>query len=106
MVTIEYAAVLPEITRRIVEAVHPLRILLFGSRARGDARPDSDIDLLVIVPRIDDKRRQTVEIMRLLRELRTPVDIVVTSPDEITRGGAVLGSVLSHALREGVVLYG
>jgi predicted nucleotidyltransferase len=38
------------IVRRIVEAVHPLRIILFGSRARGDARPDSDLDLLVVMP--------------------------------------------------------
>ncbi|HOF86504.1 MAG TPA: nucleotidyltransferase domain-containing protein [Armatimonadota bacterium] len=40
---------------RIVEQFHPLRITLFGSRARGDAGPDSDVDLLVVLPQVENK---------------------------------------------------
>jgi predicted nucleotidyltransferase len=43
-------AIIDELIRRVVAAVHPLRIILFGSAARGDMRPDSDIDVLIVMP--------------------------------------------------------
>ncbi len=96
---------IPEMTRRIVEGFHPLRIILFGSHARGEARPDSDVDLLVVVPAVEHKRRLTVEILNALSDLPVAKDVVVTTPDEIERRGDVIGSVLRPALREGQVLY-
>jgi predicted nucleotidyltransferase len=48
-----------EIVRRIVETIHPKKILLFGSRARGDARPESDIDLLVIADSTEPRYRRS-----------------------------------------------
>ncbi|MBA3424615.1 MAG: nucleotidyltransferase domain-containing protein [Rubrobacter sp.] len=97
---------LPSVVERIVERFDPVRVILFGSRARGDAGPHSDVDLLVVMPDgIDDERRVTVEIRRLLRDMPAAKDIVVTTPEEIERRGDLVGTVLRPALREGKILY-
>ena len=90
---------------RIVESFHPVRIVLFGSRARGSDTADSDVDLLVVLHDVADKRRTAVEIRRVLSDMPVCKDIVVTTPDEIARRGDLPGSVLRPALREGKVLY-
>jgi predicted nucleotidyltransferase len=92
-------------TERIVAGFRPLRVILFGSHARGDANPQSDIDLLVVLPEVNDKRRAAIEIRRALADLPICKDIVVTTPDEIVRRGNLVGTVLRPALREGKVLY-
>ncbi len=96
---------LPEAVRRIARQFDPLRIILFGSWARGDARPDSDLDLLVVLPRVDNKRHAAVEILRALNGLPLSKDVVVTTPEEIATRGNVIGDVLRPALREGKVIY-
>ena len=96
---------IPIVVERIVRQFQPLQIILFGSQARGEARPDSDIDLLVVLAAVADKRRAAVEIMRVLRDLPVGVDVIVTTPDEIARRGHVIGTVLRPALREGKVLH-
>jgi predicted nucleotidyltransferase len=96
---------LPEAIERITRRFDPLRIILFGSWARGDARPHSDLDLLVVLPRVENKRRATVEILRALNGLPMSKDVVVTTPEEIAAGGNVVGYVLRPALREGKVIY-
>lgn len=91
---------------RIVDAFDPLRIIVFGSRGRGDARPDSDVDLLIIIDEEDvDKRETAVEMRRLLRDAPFPKDIIVTTPNEIERRGDMIGSILRPALREGKIVY-
>lgn len=90
---------------RIVQRFHPVRVVLFGSHARGTATAGSDVDLLVVLPQIADKRRTTVDIRRALGDLPVSKDIVVTTPDEIARRGDLVGSVLRPALREGKVVY-
>jgi predicted nucleotidyltransferase len=90
---------------RIVQRFHPLRVILFGSHARGTAIAESDVDLLVVLPDVADKRRTTVEIRRALGDLPISKDIIVTTPDEIARRGEFVGSMLRPALREGKVLY-
>lgn len=97
---------LPRAVERIVAGFDPLKVILFGSFARGEANYHSDVDLLVVMPDgIEDERRVTVEIRRLLKDLPISKDIVVTTPEEVERRGDLIGTVLRPALREGKVLY-
>jgi len=89
----------------IIRRFHPLRVILFGSHARGEAGADSDIDLLVVLAEAPDKRRAAVEIRRALAAFPVPKDIIVTTPAEIAARGHLVGTVLRPALREGKVLY-
>ncbi|MCY3923479.1 MAG: nucleotidyltransferase domain-containing protein [Chloroflexi bacterium] len=91
---------------RIVKRFQPTRVVLFGSRARGDAAEWSDVDLLIVMPDGTDRRQTAVEIHLLLGDAPLAKDIVVTTPDEIARRGQVVGSVLRSALREGKVVHG
>lgn len=96
---------LPIIKRRIVRRFRPERIIVFGSQVRGDARPDSDLDLLVVVS--DDRdRRGLVRSMRMaLADVPVPKDVFVTTPAQAARYGDVIGSLLEPALNEGVTIY-
>ena len=98
----DYIQVMAE---RIVRDYDPVKIILFGSHARGEAGPESDIDLLVVLPEVANKRQAAVAIRRAFTDLPVPKDIVVTTPEEIARRGDVVGTVLRSALREGKVLY-
>lgn len=89
---------------RIVREFHPVRLILFGSHARGDAGPQSDIDLLVVLPQVSDKRRAAVVIRRALADFSVSKDIIVATPEEIARRGDLVGTVLRPAPREGKVL--
>ena len=91
--------------KRIVARFRPLRIVLFGSRARGEAGKWSDVDLLVVLPEVADKRKATVEILRALGDLPVSKDVIVTTPEEIARRGHIIGGVLRVALKEGKVVY-
>jgi predicted nucleotidyltransferase len=97
--------IIAEMTRRIVDRFDPLQVILFGSQARGDAHADSDVDLLVVFPHVENTRLAAVAILDELRGSGIPKDIVVTTPDEIAARGHLIGNVLEPALREGRVLY-
>ena len=90
---------------RIVARFQPLRILLFGSRARGTDNRWSDVDLLVVMEEVADKRQAAVEMRRTLSDLPVSKDVIVTTPEEIARRGHLVGTVLRAALREGKVVY-
>jgi predicted nucleotidyltransferase len=96
---------LPEITRRIIRTSNPDKIILFGSYARGNCSADSDLDLLIIVPNIEHTRQESIRVRRALRGLLVPVDIVIATPEQISRLGNVAGLVYRSALSEGKVLY-
>jgi predicted nucleotidyltransferase len=93
------------VTDRIVHAFQPERIILFGSMARGDVTPYSDLDLLIVMPDGTNHRETTAAVYDILRDLTTPTDIVVTTPAEIAEWGHLVGTILRPALREGIVLY-
>ena len=94
-----------EIVRRIVRLVSPLKVILFGSRARGDARPDSDFDLLVV--RDSDKPRpeRSAPIYTALADLPAEVEVMVYTPAEIKEWEQVPEAFVTTAIREGRVLY-
>jgi predicted nucleotidyltransferase len=94
-----------KMVRRIVRRFHPERIILFGSHARGDAGPDSDVDLLVVMPVAGSKREKQLEIRLALRGIPVPKDIVVTTPEEFQWRQDVPGTVERPAAQEGKVLY-
>jgi predicted nucleotidyltransferase len=96
---------LKEITHRIRATTTPERIILFGSYARGDPGPDSDLDLLVVVPGVQHTRQESTRIRRALRGLLVPIDVIVATPEQIERYRDSIGLVYGPALREGQVLY-
>lgn len=99
-------AVLDEVVWRLVEAVDPDRIILFGSRARGDARPDSDVDLLIVKDSEESPGRRIVRAYRALMGLGIPKDVLWYTPQEVEDWAEARSHVVSRALREGRVLYG
>lgn len=104
--TTESARLYQDITRRIVAAANPVKVILFGSQARGTAHPGSDLDLLVIERDPVSARQEAIRLRQLLRDLEIPVDIIVVGESFAERYGDIPGSVLYPALREGKVLYG
>lgn len=97
--------IIEEIGRRLAEAVPAgSEILLFGSRARGNAADDSDYDVLVIEPNVDRPMDESVRLRRQLNGLDCPIDVVVFSADRAKTWSKVRGTVVERARREGRVL--
>ena len=90
---------------RLVATARPKRIILFGSRARGDADVRSDVDLMVIKAHIVNRHEELVELDRALAGLTIPVDILLVSEAEFEERSAQAGTVERAAQREGWVLY-
>jgi predicted nucleotidyltransferase len=91
--------------RILVEIANPSKIILFGSYARGEAREDSDLDLLVIEPALSNRLAEIVRLRNALRPLRIPVDVIVASKDEIEDWGHLPGTLYYWALKEGKALH-
>lgn len=96
---------LQEITQRILDVSDPEQIILFGSYARGDFGPASDLDLLIIKEKVDSTRAEAARIYRALADLAVPIDVVVVRMAYVRRYGDLVGTVLRPALREGRLLY-
>ena len=91
--------------RRIVEQFHPDRVILFGSHARGTAGPDSDVDLLVVMPVAGSKREKQLEVRLALHEFKVSKDIIITTPEDFEWRKEIPGTVERPAAREGKVVY-
>ena len=98
-------AELAELVRRVVEAVHPLRIILFGSAARGEMTEDSDVDVVVEMPEGTRRRASAFFIQTQFRGLGLPVDVVVVTPSLLQRYGQARGMVYREALQGGKGIY-
>lgn len=94
-----------EIVNRIVERFHPEQIILFGSQARGDAGPDSDVDLLVVMPVEGSKREKQLEIRMALHDIHVPKDVIVSTPEEFAWRKEIVGTIERPAAHQGKVLY-
>lgn len=99
------AALIADALDRTLAVVRPQRVVLFGSYARGDAGPDSDLDLLVVTPFEGPRSQTALAVLMALVDLPVPTDAVVLQPEEWERWRNVPGTIAYPADREGVVLY-
>lgn len=99
--------ILAEIVQRLVREFHPIRIFLFGSRARGDAKEGSDYDLLVIVPtsEISGFRLAQKAHRYTFRGIPAPIDVVFFTEKKFEERKTVIGSLSETAIHEGQELY-
>lgn len=79
------------------------KVILFGSHARGEERPDSDVDFLVIEPAVENRLEEWARLRRALRGIHLPMDIVVLDEDLAARRAKVPGTLVYHAFRDGQV---
>ncbi|SRR6266851_4980486 len=94
-----------ELVRRIVEVAHPLRVILFGSAARGEMGPHSDLDILVVMPDGVHRRKTTQEIYRRLWGFGFAKDIIVATESDLRKYGDNFSLIYYPALREGREIY-
>jgi uncharacterized protein len=99
-------ALIKEAGRRLAAAAPDAQVILFGSRARGEGHSDSDLDLLVIEPKIDSRTAEYVRLRKELRGLDVAVDLLLYRSSEAEKWRDVPGTFLYDALREGRVLTG
>lgn len=90
---------------RIVQAVHPLRIILFGSAARGEMGPNSDIDIMVVMPDGTHRLNATRRLYRHIVGLGFPVDVVVATPSLLDQHKNNIGLIYRTVLAEGKEIY-
>jgi predicted nucleotidyltransferase len=93
----------PYAMRRIVSRFHPKRVMLFGSQAAGNAKSDSDVDLLLVFDRVRDRRERAIEVMRTLSDMPFSKDVIVAGTRDLEH--PLRGGVLADALKTGVVVY-
>ncbi len=97
--------IIDQMVKRIAEQFHPEKIILFGSMARGDYTGDSDVDLLVIMREVGDRRKLRIEIHSAVSGMGLPKDIIVLTVDEFERKRSIPGTIAYPADHEGMVLY-
>jgi len=98
---------LDEIVRRLVESYQPLEVYLFGSKARGDSGPDSDYDLLLVVPdEAPSERKRSRLAYQVLRGMGVAADVLVWSRSYFEPRRSLKASLPGTVLREGRLLHG
>jgi predicted nucleotidyltransferase len=96
---------LTELVDRIVDAVNPEKIILFGSAARGDMTAQSDYDFLIVMPDGIHKRQTAQYLYKVLAETGSSVDILVTEKSDLEKYKTNIGLIYKTALEEGKILY-
>lgn len=99
------STMIDRIVKRIVKQFRPEKIILFGSQARGEAGPESDVDLLVIMPVEGSVVEKRLDIQMALPRLPISVDVFVTTPESFAWRKDLVGTIEWPATREGKVLY-
>ncbi|MBC8394882.1 MAG: nucleotidyltransferase domain-containing protein [Deltaproteobacteria bacterium] len=90
---------------RLGNASNAVRVILFGSHARGDAHEDSDVDFMIIAESDLPRFKRSRELYKLFRPYPFGMDLVVYTPEEIERGKKSPVSFISSVLKEGKTLY-
>ena len=101
----EREALIARVRDILVRVLDPEKIILFGSAARGETGPDSDLDLLVVKSGVAHRRRLAQRIYRCLVGLEAPVDVLVVTPEDVEAFKDEPGTIIGPALREGRVVY-
>lgn len=101
----EFDDIIQKTIETIVSVAEPLRIILFGSAARGEMGPNSDLDLLVVVRNGCHRRKTAQKIYRRLIDVGFATDIIVVTEEDLERFGSDPGMVIKKALDEGRELY-
>ena len=96
---------LDKIVSKIVDAVHPYRIYLFGSLAKGTQREDSDIDLFILADMEGSRRKRSICIRRLFPRRDFSIDVLVFRPEEFDRQKTLINSISHIVSKEGNVVY-
>lgn len=96
---------LEEIKNRIIKALNPLKIILFGSHAWGIPEEDSDLDLLVIMETDETPIKRIVRVSRLFKKRKLPMDILVKTPKEIEERLRIGDPFFKEVLEKGRLLY-
>lgn len=96
---------LREVVRQVVAIAHPLRVILFGSRARGDARSDSDWDLMVVVPEGTHRLHTSLKLYGSVHKNGLACDFLVSTPGDFKRYSYHPSLVYKYILEEGIDLY-
>jgi predicted nucleotidyltransferase len=94
-----------DIVRRIVDTAQPEKVILFGSRARDDARPNSDFDVLVIKQSDEPRYRRSAPLYVALADLPVEVEVMVYTPEEVEEWSEVPQAFVTTAVREGTTIY-
>jgi len=98
--------ILREVVDRLVARLHPSRIYLFGSRARGDATPDSGCDILLVVPdSTTPAHRREMDACDALWGIAAGIDVLVGSESEFQRRLGAQAALPATVVREGVLLH-
>lgn len=100
-----WSAAIEDLVNRIVETVHPLKIVLFGSAARDELKPSSDVDLLVVMPDGVHRRRTAQELYQKIRGVGVPFDLVVATPRDLEEHKDNPGLIYRTILEEGKEVY-
>ena len=97
--------VLEDLVRQIVETVHPLRIILFGSAVAGGMGPDSDLDLMIVMPDGSHRRHTAQYLYRAISGVTVPFDLIVATPSDLEKHKDNIGLIYRTILREGRTIY-
>ena len=103
--SIDLELTLNKLVKKIVDIARPEQIILFGSAARGQMGPDSDLDVLIIKDGNFKKNKLAQDIYMNLFGVGLPVDVIVATPSEIKEFKDCPWSIISPAIREGKVIY-
>lgn len=89
----------------LADAAGPSRVILFGSHARGEAQEESDLDLLVVEPVVENRLREMTRLRQVLRPLRIPVDLLVCSLSELDERARMPSGAIHWAVHEGRTIH-
>jgi len=99
------AKALEDLIQHIVIAVHSLQIVLFGSAARGEITPESDLDILIVMPEGIHRRRTAQYLYQTISGVKVPFDLLVATPSDLEKHKDNIGLIYRTILREGRVVY-